>query len=679
MNRDRAAAVAALVLGLSLPSIGIAQTGPKLSKGERQALEALVAAVDHAAAGKATAVDEARWQHHVLRVSDGAHYVALRAHVPGAPAPAGKVATYVRLASRRRPSETTAPERSAVREWLAGLRGDPLPMQPGRVTTVPVGEMPIGGAAASRRRSAEDVDATSALRLLTLNQERAAKNAADREAQRLAALEGGSRLRSETLPFEDFEFATAPKAAADGLEIQRGLTAGPGEFDVYIAWIPLAGRAASPRVVKYSLTLPAATTAFAVSDIIVAERAEPLTRPFGSAEQGAHPYAIGALDVTPAPGNVLPADGTLGLVYQVINPSGSASGKPDVSVSVDIARMVGDRLTSFGSLLPQHYDERALPADFDTSKGHPLFGAVRAPLTTFPRGRYRVTLTAVDQRTGQRASGETFFTVRGTAESLLREAPSAARGFGRDQAIGREARVALARHLLTPPHAPSLVQAVDALVAGRYADVIRPGTYPQEDRGRMIAVLAVGLFALGDSPHAVLAQLSQAKAQGAPRAVVEYVAGAVAATAGDDRGAVTAWLTAREHGIEERVVAPLLIDGYLRLRDTARASELAASVAEAPPNDPELCRAVAVAYIASHRYAEAVRALDAIPDEARSQDTDFLVLHALYGGFVEHHREFTAAPARQRLTAAGQRYVENGGRHADLVREWLPLIATGRE
>ena len=35
-----------------------------------------------------------------------------------------------------------------------------------------------------------------------------------------------------------------------------------------------------------------------------------------------------------------------------------------------------------------------------------------------------------------------------------------------------------------------------------------------------------------------------------------------------------------------------------------------------------------------------------------------------------------AAPAaRERFTTIGQRYVQGGGRHADLVREWLAVAA----
>jgi len=678
MRRRCAPVLAVLVLGLAmLPPPVEAQTAPRLSKRERQALEALVAAVDRAAAGEAPPL-EAVWQHHVLRVSDGGHYVALRALLPGQPAPAGKVATYVRLATRRRAFETSTPERSAVREWLVGLRGDPLPMQPGRVTTVPVGEMPIGGAAASTRRPSEAVDATSALRLMGMHQERAARDQAEREARRLAALEREGARLSEMLPFEDFEFETAPKATPDGLEVQRGLTGGPGEFDAYVAWTTIGDRASSPQVLRYSLSLPAATAAFGLSDLIVAERAAPLTTAYAPTQQGAHPYALGALEVTPALGNILPADGSLGLVFQVINPSGSIAGKPDVDVSFDVARMVDDRLTAFGSLIPQHYDEQSLPADFDTAKGHPLFGAVRAPLASFPRGRYRITATALDRRTGQRASREAFFTVRGTPESLLREAPGVETAFRREHALGAATRQALSRQLRTEPCSPSLTLALDALEAGRFADLVQLDTASPEERGRMLALLAVGLFGLGDSPRTVLSRISLAQAQGAPAAVVDFVIAAAAAAAGDDRQAVAAWSTARAQGLDDALVAPLLVDGYLRLRDTSRAAAVATSALDVQPANAALRRALAATYIAERRYIDALRVLDAMGSDAADQDTDFLVLHALYAGWVDQLRGLTDEPSRQRLTELGRRYVEGGGRHAALVREWLPFASSPR-
>ena len=78
-----AARLAAATLSLWIPCAAWGQAAPKLSKQQRLTLEAVVAAVDAAASGNSTALPAA-WRSHVLRASNGAHYVALSAAVAAA-------------------------------------------------------------------------------------------------------------------------------------------------------------------------------------------------------------------------------------------------------------------------------------------------------------------------------------------------------------------------------------------------------------------------------------------------------------------------------------------------------------------------------------------------------------------------------------------------------------------
>ena len=100
-----------------------AQT-PNLTRPQRELLQAIVTAVDAAAAQPETA--DLDWQHHILRASDGSHYVAFSVEPPQAASlPAGPVLLYIRLATAAVPGSAGLVERSMVREWLAGSRIDP--------------------------------------------------------------------------------------------------------------------------------------------------------------------------------------------------------------------------------------------------------------------------------------------------------------------------------------------------------------------------------------------------------------------------------------------------------------------------------------------------------------------------------------------------------------------------
>jgi hypothetical protein len=630
-----------------------------------------VTATDAALAGAPTT--DAAWTSHVLRMSDGAHYVALSARLAG-PAHAQPVGVYVRLATRRPPAVTVVSnERSAVMAWLRGQRSDPLPRPPARSTTVNPGEMPVGGTAAA----VGDVAAGSsaALRLMSLQQEREERLREEREARRGAELErAGAATYTGMFPFEDFDLSGRSFTIADGrLEVHRGVTAGPGDYDLLIAIAFAApSEPAQIVVVRTTVTLPAAEPSFGLSDVIVASAVEPRNEPYPSSEQSAHPYAIGTLEVTPAPGNVLQADRTLGLVYQVINPAGSARGKPDVEVSFQVSRIIGERIETFGQLQPQRHDEHSVPADFHVAAGHPLFGAIRVPLAGFPRGRYRVAITANDRLGGTRTSAATDFEVKGTAQSLLREAPALGRAFRREAILTPPFRGALVAALRPATPSPALEAAMAAARDGRFADLLRDAPVEPLERAVAVVFRALGLYALGDSPRTVAAQMQQAIGYGVPPAAPLVILGATSALSGDHKAAVTQWHQARDAGIGDAIMTPLLIDAYLRLGDTTRAAAMAQASLDATSNDEATRRLLAATYLAAARYADAVALLATVADTA-ADEMAFLRLHALYALLVNAKPGDDSAASRARFSALARPYVQAAGPHHELVAEWLAV------
>ncbi len=677
------AALAALsILVAGATPVRAQSAAPRLNKSQRTLLEAVVAAVDRAASGGPdTPLVEAAWLSHVLRASDGSHYVALRAEVPDSPAPKDPVTLYVRLALRRVGSETLlAPPRSAVMDWLQGLRGDPLPMRAMKSMSVPQGEIPVGGAAtlAGSQAMVAANDASNALRLQDMERERARRDREAREKQRRAELE--SRANSPVSPlhaFEDFDVKGTLGPAPRGLLIERGLTAGPGDYDVYIGWAE-ATNAKMPvvRVITRRLTLPAANrTDFALSDVVLADAVRTLESPYPVDQQGAHPYAIGALETTPARDPRFRVDEPLSVVVQVINPAAGGAGKPEVDVAFRISRDVAGRPQLVGSLPVQHYNAGTLPVDFDVASGHPLFAALQMPLATFTRGRYTIEVIATDRVGGRQTTRTATFEVIGTPASLLREAPTPGQAFRRDSVLAPATLAALGRALAPPSPSEPLARALAAVETGRFADLLRVDTTIAAERPLAQALLGIGLYGLGDSARSVAAQLTQAASLGAPSAPVLLMLGATYALGGDDKAAVTAWNQAREGGIDDDVVATLLIDAYMRQGDVARAAAMATAALDSQPGNAAARRALAATYIATRRPVDALRLLDQAPADTADPEHDFLVMHALFAGVVAGDTAMTAPAARERFSTVGQRYVQGEGRHADLVREWLAVAA----
>ncbi len=682
MQRSRLV-VGAVVLVVALAALGleplVAQSGtPRLTKPQQAALEALIAAVDRAGADPAS-VTPSEWQTHVLRASDGSHYVALRALAPGVAAPREPVMLYLRLAARHTDVQArSTPQRSAVMEWLHGERSDPLPMRATRSMTVPHGEMPVGSAAASIRNPDGSL-ANPAVRLMDRDRQRVVREREEREKQRRAALEAATRTGvSPMLPFEDFDAAVRLSSDAGGVTVLRSVSAGPGDYVLSLAWAEPATGARSPvvHVLSHRLLLPAASPAFALSDVVLADAVHQLDAAYPLDRQNAHPYAIGALEATPARDAAFRVDERLSVAVQVINPSAGDTGKPDVEVTFAVSRLTADRAEVVGTLPPQRYTAATLPVDFDLAKGHPLFPAVQASLAKFSRGHYRLEVTAIDHLVGQRASREARFEVVGTPQSLLSEAPAPGRAFQRGVVLTPGMLEVLSRAMTPAMPSDGLTQMLGAAAAGRFAELARDVPVPVTERATAQALRALGLLGAGDSPRTVAVQLQQALAQGAPPSPILVLLGATAALGGDNRAAVSAWNQARDGGVDDSSVAALLVNAYMRQGDVARATAMAQAALDAQPDSVAAARGLAAARIAAGQYVEALAALEPFATGTPDPDTDFLVVHALYAGFVGETAPGATAAGRDRLQAVGRRYVDTGGPHAALVKEWLVVVAT---
>jgi hypothetical protein len=580
-------------IGVALAAAVAADAGaqsatPNLTRQERAAMQAVVRAAD--ATGSTVPVADADWPLHVLRASDGSHYVAFSLNNAAGLRLNRPLVLYVRLSTRRRANETMAPERSAVAEWLAGQT--PAPVLPQR--GLAFGEMPVYGAAGIGQRIAGQQ--AQNLQVLDLERERAREKREAQERERKASLEGAEHGRPmrALMPFEDFDLRAQAIADSTGAPVlRRSLTAGPGEYELTVAWIETdADPASGVRVARRAVSLPpASTTTFALSSVIVADEVGVRDTPVAPAEQTARPYSIGNTEITPARDHVLTPDERLAFVVQVINARGSPVGKPDVEMTFRVFRKAGAREENVGSLAPQTYNGLTLPVDFDVAKGHPIFAAVAIPLRTFKRGEYRLEIAANDRVAGTGITTDVGFTVATTAPALLREAPP-----------------------LAPPFQP------DKELLSTAVPVIR---------------------------------------------------GAVHASDGHDREAIAVWEAAMNGGADAKVVMPLIIDAWLRLGDTARATELARQALTALPDHPRLTRQLAAAHLRSGRHQEALALLDArLERDANDVDALWLTLHTLFDGFVNQRGPGSTPEGRARIGELATRYAAAKGPNAALALDW---------
>ena len=649
---------------LSFATAAAAQP-PQFSKEQRALLQAVIQAVD--AAAKQPAVPDASWPAHVMRASDGSHYVAFSLEPAGdAKLPPGPILLYVRLATATGDAVTTVTERSAIRDWLVGRKIDPR-LLPGR--GIAIGEMPAFGAGGIAVRGSSPTTGSTDMKIMAMERERARAEQEARDKQRRAELAGKAMGLREVLPFEDFDVAAASLAGDGTRQISRAFTAGPGAYDLFVGWAdPAAAKPAGTiRVLRRSLSLPPATTGeLTLSSVVIADDVKARAVPYPPAEQSAHPYTIGATEITPARDAMFTRDERLAVAFQVINARPSDTGKPDVGVSFRIVRAEAEREAQVASLNPQSYTQATMPVDFDLRLGHPLFVAVGAPLATVPRGRYRLKIAVTDRAAGVTRTADADFSIIGTPLSLLAEAPPLGPPFRREDAFNDLALAALVRSLTPTAPSPALRRALDQAASRKFIDLLVEDRVPQPEQAARTALTALALYTIGDA--SALVQLQRAQSLGAPAGAIQFLTGAVRATERRDAEAIAAWQAAHDAGWS--AATPFLVDACLRRAEGTRAAALLAAEPQGRPTDATWSRLLAATHLATGRDADAIVGLEArlaqAPDDA---DAQWLLLQALYGQIVRNNRG-----DRDRFTRAAEAYITAGGANALLATEWLKAV-----
>lgn len=367
---------------------------------ERNAVLALIKAVDVAQETDVTAGDRVEWSGHVLRSGNQTGYLPFRLTL-GQTNGLKSAVVYMRAVTRH-DGVQIKDEHSFVRDWL--LRGN---YAPPRSETVYVGqgEMPIGGPAASSSRTAVSGPA-QALAVLELQQ---------RELQRQKAAAEAAKKRSETparnpliFPFEDYYVADVTSGRRDGAVLERALALPPGEYDLYIGVIDRhRTKTSSPLVIKRTLTVPNFwNDEIALSSLILASEVRMLGAAPSAKQQSEHPYLFGRAEVVPVAAATFTPKDALSVVYQVCN-----YGAPDADLEAayNFYRLDGGSRVLFNRTPPQRFGDDDLPAPgpWETV----AFAMQTVSLETFPAGEYELEVTVRDRLTRRSAKESVSFTV----------------------------------------------------------------------------------------------------------------------------------------------------------------------------------------------------------------------------------------------------------------------------
>jgi hypothetical protein len=371
-----------------------------LGPNEREAVLALIKAVDLAQATDSPSDPALTLDHHIFKGANYTGYVPFT--LTPAPAAYKSTAMYVRAVSRH-DSMRSSSEHSFMRDWLLYNR-DVMPRQ-AETVSVGIGEMPLAGlAGASSRQSTAAAAAASAM--LAMQQK-------DMDKQRSAAEEAKRKAEARELdpllfPFEEYFFFDLGNARGGELRtVERALALPPGEYDVYVAVIDRARiKTSSTAIVHRTIVVPDFwSDRLALSSLILARDVRARKSVFAASQQVEHPYTFGSAEVIPAADTTFSVDEVLNVVFQVCN-----YGAPDSDLTANYTffRIDGGRRL-FNRTDPQQFADGDLPpAGAWESQA---FAAQTVPLHPFPPGRYELEVQVRDRLTRAMATASVAFTV----------------------------------------------------------------------------------------------------------------------------------------------------------------------------------------------------------------------------------------------------------------------------
>ena len=393
--RRAIAAVALGVLCLARPQAAAAPKRRPLGPNEREAVLALLKAVDVAQQNDAAGDGALGLTYHLLKSAEELVYVPFRLTLERA-ADVKTPALYVRAVSRH-DGMRSAQEHSFLREWV--VHGGDVTPRTGETVFIGPGEMPVGGPGitSSRQAVAAAAQASAALTLREREYEKQRRESEDAKKR-----EETKKRDPFLFPFEDYWFFDNK-----GGSVERALALPPGEYDVYAAVIDRARlKTSSAAILRRTVTVPDLTEQLAISSLILASDIRQLKAPLAWEQQVQHPYTFGHAEVLPVAAPSFTRDDVLTVVYQIVN-----YGAPDSDLLADYAfyRIDGGRVL-FNRTNSQQLTDADLPKPgaWDTA----AFTTQSVPLRPFPPGEYELEVTVRDRLTRGTAKGVVAFTVR---------------------------------------------------------------------------------------------------------------------------------------------------------------------------------------------------------------------------------------------------------------------------
>lgn len=202
------------------------------------------------------------------------------------------------------------------------------------------------------------------------------------------------------------------------VRISRSFVVPAGNYDVVVvAKEPDSGKRNAPPAKTSVLTHPLTVTdlwsgELNTSSVILASRIDPLPAPLTPAQQEERPYALGNMEIVPAPSSALTKKDELSVFLLIYNAKVDAANAPDVTIEYNFYTTQGGAEKFFNKTNPQSMNAQTLPPGFDPAAG--ITNGQTIPLASFPEGDYRLEIKITDKLSSKSLTRDVKFSVAGS-------------------------------------------------------------------------------------------------------------------------------------------------------------------------------------------------------------------------------------------------------------------------
>ncbi len=227
---------------------------------------------------------------------------------------------------------------------------------------------------------------------------------------------------SQRPTFADEGFGTTTVAAGQTgtVKFSRSFTVPAAAYDVYVlVREPPSDKKNAPApktaVIKQTVMVPDFwNDELNTSSVIMAERIDPLPAPLTQPQMVERPYAMGSVEIVPAPSGKFTKKEELAPFLLIYNAKTNSANKPDVTVEFNFYTKEAAGEKFFNKTKPQELNADTLPPTFDVAAGHQLQSGVAVSLASFPEGDYRLEIVVTDKVANKKIQRDVSFSVSGS-------------------------------------------------------------------------------------------------------------------------------------------------------------------------------------------------------------------------------------------------------------------------